>query len=181
MRVSRRPGRAVLVACCVILAGPLVAQQPDTAAVRSAVPDSARPAAADSTARTRPVAPDSLLLNPPITPMGAFFRSLAVPGWGQATLGRKLTGGIMVAWEGVTLGMTLKTSHELAYYENIHSPNIPAKEQERQDWLVLLVFNHLFSGLEAYVSAHLWDFPPDLRLQALPHGVGGSISLPPVR
>ncbi|HEV2290688.1 MAG TPA: hypothetical protein VGR60_02480 [Gemmatimonadales bacterium] len=181
MSVSRWPGRAVLLACCVMRAGPLVAQQPDTAAVRSTAPDQARPAATDSTAHTRPVAPDSLLLNPPITPMGAFFRSLAVPGWGQATLGRKLTGGIMVAWEGVTLGMTIKTSHELAYYENIHSPNIPAKEQERQDWLVLLVFNHLFSGLEAYVSAHLWDFPPDLRLQALPHGVGGSIPLPPVR
>ncbi len=29
------------------------------------------------------------------------------------------------------------------------------------DWLVILGFNHLMSGLEAYVSAHLWDFPPD--------------------
>lgn len=137
----------------------------------------------DSTTASVPAVPppapiDSSLLKPPVTPMGAFWRSILIPGWGQAKLGRKLTGGIMVAWEGVTLGMTVKTSHELAYYENTHSPLIQAKEQERQDWLVLLVFNHLFSGLEAYVSAHLWDFPGDLHLQALPHGVGASVSLP---
>ncbi|HEU5358078.1 MAG TPA: hypothetical protein VFU45_03075 [Gemmatimonadales bacterium] len=179
--ITPGPRRVALLVCGLVLARPLMAQQPDTGAVHPPAADSLRRAAPDSIVPTRPQAPDSTLLKPPITPMGAFFRSLAVPGWGQATLGRKLTGGIMVAWEGVTLGMTVKTSHELAYYENIHSPNIPAKEQERQDWLVLLVFNHLFSGLEAYVSAHLWDFPPDLHLQALPHGVGGSISLPPVR
>ncbi|MGH7590807.1 MAG: hypothetical protein ACREL2_05165, partial [Gemmatimonadales bacterium] len=145
-------------------------------------PDSTRPPAAAAAMDTVPgprLTPlDSTAIKPPITPMGAFFRSLMIPGWGQATLGRKVTGGIMVAWEGVTLGMTLKTSHELAYYENTHSGLIPAKEQERQDWLVLLVFNHLFSGLEAYVSAHLWDFPPDLHIQALPHGVGATVSIP---
>jgi hypothetical protein len=44
--------------------------------------------------------------------------------------------------------------------------------------VVLLAFNHLFAGLEAYVSAHLSDFPGDLRLQAVPGGVGGAVSLP---
>jgi hypothetical protein len=43
---------------------------------------------------------------------------------------------------------------------------------------VLLAFNHLFSGLEAYVSAHLDDFPGDLRIEAVPGGVGASVSLP---
>lgn len=160
---------ALIVGGSLGIGSPLAAQVPDT---------TAHPVAADSIPAPRPVALDSAAPTPPITPMGAFFRSLMVPGWGQATLGRKVTGGIMVAWEGVTLGMTLKTSHELAYYENTHSPLIAAKEQERQDWLVLLVFNHLFSGLEAYVSAHLWDFPPDLHIQALPHGVGASVSIP---
>lgn len=167
------PGwRAAAAVILALVVGPaLAAQQPDTAA---------HPAVADPVPAPapRPLAADTAIVKPPITPMGAFFRSLMVPGWGQATLGRKVTGGIMVAWEGVTLGMTIKTSHELAYYENTHSPLVPAKEQERQDWLVLLVFNHLFSGLEAYVSAHLWDFPPDLHIQALPHGVGASVSIP---
>jgi hypothetical protein len=43
---------------------------------------------------------------------------------------------------------------------------------------VLLGFNHLFAGLEAYVSAHLADFPGDLRFEAVPGGVGAAMSLP---
>jgi hypothetical protein len=113
--------------------------------------------------------------------MGAFFRSLLLPGWGQSKLNRKLTGGIFVAWEGVTLGMTLKTSHELHYLRRTGSGRVAVKEQEKEDWIVLLVFNHLLSALEAYVSAHLWDFPADLEMRATPGGIGGRISLPPLR
>lgn len=117
----------------------------------------------------------------PLSPMGAFGRSLLIPGWGQARLGRKLTGGLFIAWEGVTLGMTLKTSHELSYLRRTNSGRVEAKRGERQDWLILLAFNHLFSGLEAYVSAHLWDFPTDLEIQATGDGVAGRVSLPPIR
>ena len=172
--MSRSARRALVAAlAAVAFASPAAAQQPDSAGkvakdTVGVVRDSMRPKA---------ISVDSTLL-PPVTPMGAFWRSILIPGWGQAKLGRKLTGGMMMAWEGVTLGMTLKTSHELAYFENTHSSLVATKEQERQDWLVLLVFNHLFSGLEAYVSAHLWDFPPDLRIQALPRGVGASVTLP---
>jgi hypothetical protein len=113
--------------------------------------------------------------------MGAFGRSLLIPGWGQAKLGRKLTGGLFIAWEGVTLGMSLKTSHELAYLRRTNSGRVDDKKGERQDWLILLAFNHLFSGLEAYVSAHLWDFPSDLKLQATGDGISGRLSLPPIR
>ena len=120
--------------------------------------------------------PDTLFR--PISPMGAFWRSFLVPGWGQARLNRKLTGGIFVAWEGVTLGMSLKTRHELAYLRRTGSVRAENKRREHEDWIVLLVFNHLFAGLEAYVSAHLADFPGDLRVQAVPGGVGGSITLP---
>jgi hypothetical protein len=112
--------------------------------------------------------------------MGAFFRSLLLPGWGQAKLDRKLTGGIFVAWEGVTLGMALKTSHELNYLRRTGSGRVEVKQQEKEDWIVLLAFNHLLSALEAYVSAHLWDFPGDLEMRAVPGGVGGRVSLPPL-
>jgi hypothetical protein len=43
---------------------------------------------------------------------------------------------------------------------------------------VLLAFNHLFAGLEAFISAHLADFPGDLRIEAVPGGMGASLSLP---
>jgi hypothetical protein len=113
--------------------------------------------------------------------MGAFWRSLLLPGWGQAKLNRKLTGALFVAWEGVTLGMSIKTSHELSYLRTVQSGRVKSKEKERQDWLVLLGFNHLFSAIEAYVSSHLWDFPGDLGISAGPMpggGVGASVSLP---
>jgi hypothetical protein len=113
-----------------------------------------------------------------ISPFNALWRSLLIPGWGQARLNRKLTGGIFVAWEGVTLGMTLKTRSELRYLRRAGSGRGDDKRQEHEDWLILLAFNHLFSGLEAYVSAHLADFPGDLRFQAVPGGVGASVSLP---
>jgi hypothetical protein len=113
-----------------------------------------------------------------ISPFNALWRSLLIPGWGQARLNRKLAGGMFVAWEGVTLGMSLKTGSELRYLRRTTSARANDKRQEHEDWLVLLAFNHLFAGLEAYVSAHLADFPGDLRFQAVPGGIGAAISLP---
>jgi hypothetical protein len=113
--------------------------------------------------------------------MGAMFRSILIPGWGQARLNRKLTGALFVTWEGVTLGMSIKTSQELRYMQRTNSGGVGAKRKEKQDWLVLLAFNHLFSAIEAYVSAHLWDFPRDLEIRATPMpggGAGASVQLP---
>jgi len=127
----------------------------------------------------RPAVPQADTLSPqPISPLNAFWRSFLIPGWGQARLNRKLTGGIFVAWEGLTLGMSLKTRRELRYLRRNGSVRGDSKRQEHEDWLVLLAFNHLFSGLEAYVSAHLADFPGDLRIEAVPGGVGAAVSLP---
>lgn len=110
--------------------------------------------------------------------MGAFLRSFILPGWGQAATGRPMTGAVFVAWEGITAMMTFKAQQEVNYFKEIHSNNLRLKRQEVQDWLVLWVFNHLFSGGEAYVSAHLRDFPPDLKLRAAPHGFMISIPIP---
>src|SRR6266446_7211851 len=110
-----------------------------------------------------------------IRPMGAFLRSFVLPGWGQVATGRPMTGAAFVAWEGVTVMMTLKAQQEANYFKAIHSVNLRHKRQEVQDWLVLWVFNHFFSGAEAFVSGHLRDFPPDLKLHAFPGGIGISI------
>jgi len=134
---------------------PLCAQVPDTARA---------PVAADSTHRIRP--------------MGAFLRSLLLPGWGQAATGRSVTGAVFVTWEGVTAMMTLKAQAETHYLKESGSKNLRAKRQEVQDWLVLWIFNHLFSGAEAYVSAHLQDFPRELKVQAVPGGVRVSVPAP---
>jgi hypothetical protein len=165
---SRHPR---LSACCrlvtllVIISGSLANLQ------AQAVP---RPAPAPRA----PAAPPDSLNRQYISPLNAFWRSFLIPGWGQARLNRKLTGGLFLAWEGVTLGMSLKTRHELAFLRRTNSARANDKRQEHEDWLVLLGFNHLFAGLEAYVSAHLADFPGDLRFQAVPGGVGASFSIP---
>ena len=113
-----------------------------------------------------------------VRPMGAFWRSFLIPGWGQAVTGREVTGATFVAWEGVTAMMTLKAQQEANYLKEIHSANLKLKRQEVQDWLVLWIFNHLFAGAEAYVSAHLRDFPPDLKVRAFPNGIGIAVPLP---
>jgi hypothetical protein len=116
-------------------------------------------------------------MRPGVRPMGAFWRSFLIPGWGQAVTGRQTTGAVFVAWEGVTAMMTLKAQQEANYFKSIHSTNLKLKRQEVQDWLILWIFNHLFSGAEAYVSAHLRDFPPDLKVRAFPGGIGVSIPI----
>jgi len=125
-----------------------------------------------------PAVPPDTLQRQYISPLNAFWRSFLIPGWGQARLNRKLTAGLFVGWEGVTFGMALKTRRELANLRRTGSARGDSKRQEHEDWVVLLAFNHLLAGLEAYVSAHLADFPGDLRLQAAPGGVGAAVSVP---
>jgi hypothetical protein len=159
------------------LAGVLLLVAAPVALPRRAVAQDTTAPSADTTTVALPrTAADSLALR--TSPMNAFWRSFLLPGWGQAKLGRKLTGGIFIAWEGTTLAMSLKTRHELAYLRRTNSGRADDKRREHEDWLVLLGFNHLFAGLEAYVSGHLSDFPGDLRLQAVPGGVGAAISVP---
>jgi hypothetical protein len=128
-------------------------------------------------ADTIPVPP--FRVPPPISPLGAFARSFIIPGWGQAVLGRRVTGAFFVFWEGLTLTMTVKASNQLSYLESVgDTARISAKRQEIQDWLVLLVFNHLVAGAEAFVSSYLWDFPVELEERVLPGGrigIGGRV------
>jgi hypothetical protein len=169
-RASRDRWRGVrggIVATLTALATPL----PHRLAAQ--VPDTARPRIVTTGAAV--VAPDT---SHRIRPMGAFFRSLLLPGWGQAATGRHVAGAVFATWEGVTAMMTLKAQAELRYMREAGSANVPAKHQEVQDWLVLWIFNHLFSGAEAFVAAHLADFPKDLKLQRIPGGVGLSLPVP---
>ncbi|MGQ0704326.1 MAG: hypothetical protein ACT4PM_14480 [Gemmatimonadales bacterium] len=141
--------------------------------------------AQDTTARPvpvqgRPVQPIDTTRQ--LRPLPAFFHSVLIPGWGQAKLDRKLTGALFMSWEGLTLGMMLKAGSELRHLERIgaDSARLEQKRQERQDWLVLLIFNHFFAGLEAFVSSHLQDFPADVKLRAgpAPGGLGVQATVP---
>ncbi len=162
MSPFRRTSRLLLL----LLAAPaaqLVAQD-TTAAAR---PPRRIPVAIADSAQHRP------------KPLNYFFRSLLIPGWGQASLDRKLVGGIFVAFEGVALGMALKSHYELRYLQQTNSLRLASKRAEQQDWFFLIGVNHLFAALEAFVSANLYDFPGDLRARVLPGGrTGVGMTLP---
>ena len=179
---SPRPARAaagrrlapVLLAGLLALAAPLAAQNPTPAPPRAQAPDTLRPAAADTgdTTRPRQIKGDSVRPVPPITPGGAFLRSLIIPGWGQARLQRNVVGGLFLTWEGVCAAMVWKTVWQLDY-ARARNKFVASHVQEREDWIVLLVFNHLLAGAEAYVSANLYDFPASLKVRQLPDGSTG--------
>lgn len=39
-----------------------------------------------------------------------------------------------------------------------NADRIKARRLHYEDWIAAIVFNHLFSGADAYVAANLWDF-----------------------
>jgi hypothetical protein len=43
-----------------------------------------------------------------------------------------------------------------------------ARKTHVEDWVAVLIFNHLFAGVDAFVGAHLWDLPAQVELRALP-------------
>jgi hypothetical protein len=170
--VKRPGGRAV--GRSAFLAAMLIGGATDMHAQDSTV---AVPVIPTDTSTARP--PDRLTDGRPTTPIGAMFRSFLIPGWGQATYGRKVSAGIMLGVEGLSVGMLLKISSDMEQIRSTDSPRLEDKRQQREDWAAILVFNHLMSGLEAYVSAHLYDFPGDLEMRPLPGGgTGFGVTLP---
>lgn len=149
-----------------LLAEPLVAQEP----VRA---DTMAPAVRSDTSVPR-VRGDSLRPRAPISPTGAFLRSLVLPGWGQSRLNRNITGGFFIVFEAVAVTMVWKTQWQLEF-ARARNLYVESRIQEREDWIVLLVFNHVMAAAEAYVSAHLYDFPAALRFQALPRSRHGFV------
>ena len=173
MRTLALPALGVLFAVSA-----LRAQVPaDTVRADSARADSARAAV---TAAPAAVAVRDTLGGPPISPRSAFLRSLIVPGLGQAALDRGTAGGIFVSLEALSLLMTIKSKRDLrvarrleadslffgidADGDTLFAPSpvagrVRARKQHVEDWVALLIFNHLFAAADAFVAAQLWDVP----------------------
>lgn len=45
-----------------------------------------------------------------------------------------------------------------------------ARRANAEDWTALLIFNHFFSGADAFVAAQLWDLPANVAIRWLPGG-----------
>jgi hypothetical protein len=178
---TRSRHRLAAVALLLALAGPLAAQ--DTTEV--AAPDTSPPVAdtveaeVPATDTVAATLPDSLARRR-VAPSAALWRSLLVPGWGQLKVGRKLTAGLFVLTEGVTVGMSLKANADVRRLrrEGADSAAIAAKVRTREDWYVLVVVNHLLAGLEAFIGAHLADFPAELHVERAPGRIDAGLAVP---
>jgi hypothetical protein len=51
---------------------------------------------------------------------------------------------------------------------------VHARALHVEDWVAVILFNHLFSGADAYVAANLWDLPQHLGVRATPLRRGGA-------
>jgi hypothetical protein len=117
---------------------------------------------------------------PPVSPKKALFRSLLIPGWGQASLDRGTAGAIFVSVEVISIAMLQKSKAELHAAEraqkdsifnpvdSTYAPNpltavLGPRHQAVEDWTVLLIFNHLISAADAFVAAHLWNVPIEVQ------------------
>ena len=47
---------------------------------------------------------------------------------------------------------------------------VRARRLQREDWIAVLIFNHLFAGADAFVAAHLWEVPAAVDVSATGRG-----------
>lgn len=171
---ARRLRRAVLAAgAALAFALPAAAQEPPDSPPPPVVPP------ADTATVAAPAGP---------SPRGAFLRSLAVPGWGQAWVGAPVRGGVYFAIEAGALWMVYKSREKLreARLEERwlrESGQLApgqqygltrAREDQVEDWVTIAIFMLFFSGADAWVSAHLADFGDQVGVTPAP---GGGVQL----
>ncbi|MBA4072846.1 MAG: hypothetical protein C0497_13560 [Gemmatimonas sp.] len=153
----------------------------------------------------RITADTGIAVRPPVTPRRAFLYSLAVPGAGQAALGRQFWGGAFFLTEGLSLALVYRAAENLRLARQFRADSVPltyqvdaagqpvlggdgrpavatwsvsrysaarvrARRTHYEDWVAVLIFNHLIAGADAYVAAQLWDLPARVGVRAAPDG-----------
>jgi hypothetical protein len=139
--------------------------------------------AQDSTAASRPTPTVPDTLRPPISPGKAFLHSLILPGSAQNRLGRHKVAVGIVTVEMLSVAMIRESGADvrearrlqgdslvLTYVDANGNKTGPTLERRRfadeevssrrshvEDWVALLIANHLFAASEAFVAASLWD------------------------
>ena len=176
------------------------AQQPGAAAAsdsaRAAAADTVRPRGPQ---RPRSAIAPRPGLEPPISPRRAFLSSLLVPGLGQSRLQRPSAGAGFFLVELGALTMLQKSLGDLREVKRLRADSVVsnwpvdpgtgallprpprvlgafgeellrARRVHLEDWVAVLLFNHLVAGTEAYVAANLWDVPAQVSMRLTPSG-----------
>ena len=182
--IARTRPRALCLALLIGAASRSDAQQPDTAR-----------AGIDTVTAT-------LERKPPLSPRRAFLYSLALPGYSQSVLGRHRAGALQVAFEAVSLVMVRMSAADLREARRNLSDSVTvsfvnaagnaevvrvrsqwtselvrARRAHVEDWIAVWAANHLFSALDAFVAAHLWDLPAEVAVTATPRSTGLALKL----
>lgn len=126
--------------------------------------------------QVRPDTRDSVRVVP--NPAGAFWRSLAVPGWGQVYNGRPVKAATYAGLVLVSAGMAVRNRDSAI---GTTGPGSIFWSREawlhgRNNWLIFGGFVYLLGAVDAYVDAHLQTFdvsPISMRL--LPREDGGMV------
>jgi hypothetical protein len=170
------------------------AQQRDT---------SLRPAVRPPTAAQRAaLRADSL--RPPLSPRRSFLYALAVPGLPQSIFGRHRVAAGVMAVETISLLMiressgdvrearraaidTIVVSYVDANGQRLPSPisrpgtftsnDVRTRRTHVEDWVALLIANHLFAASDAFVAAHLWDVPAQIGVRPIAGGAAVTAQL----
>ena len=153
-----------------------------------------------------PVAPPvAVRTGPPVSPGRAFFYSALVPGLGQAALDRKYAGAAFFFIEAFSLALTYRTADDLRLARGFAGDSVPltftvdangnsqvatrqaprysqelvrTRKLQLEDWLAVVIFNHLIAGADAYVAANLWDLPQHLgKMRAFPVAGGAGVAV----
>ena len=70
---------------------------------------------------------------------------------------------LVTSWTGSSgLQRTLQTAPRFTI------DDVRSRRRHEEDWIALLIANHLFAGADAFVAANLWDLPAQLSLRATP-------------
>jgi len=119
---------------------------------------------------------------------GAFYFSVeALAGWmvykthrrlgvarDQAAIWEELATAELAAM-GVTepdqVDAALEQHDQVARFRGL----VDAREEQREDWVAVALFTLLLSGVDAFVSAHLSEFPEPLTIEGDPSG--GTVEL----
>lgn len=143
-------------------------------------------------------------LKPPISPRRAFLYSFLMPGYSQSVLGRHKAATLFLLIEAIGVSMIRESAadaHEarrmasdsivVSWVDpvgNLQKTVVPppfsgnevrTRDAHVEDWVAVVVANHLLAGADAFVASHLWDVPARLAVRVVPGGgasVGASIS-----
>jgi hypothetical protein len=141
----------------------------------------------------------------PLSPARAFVYSLFVPGYSQSVLGRHKAAALLLVVEAMALSMIAETNAGIHEASNMTGDSVVVtyvdpltgaaktplqlaprrfddayvrtRRSQREDWIALLVGNHLFAGADAYVAANLWDVPARVSMRSTPQGPALVVSI----